>query len=164
MKCFLIILDQHISKHFETLNLRNFETLKKVGFGVYGGQGGHLHCKKNSSKASYNYSASFWISNFPISLFGNPKTHQFQDFSNFGRGPSPKTNSIYFWRQYDTINKSRTVPIHSHLLSLEVSKFHKSKIKKSKRRVPNDPCDPFKQFLKILNMGLISSRKHEMSF
>ncbi len=75
---------------------------------------------------------------------------------------SPKTNSIYFWRHEDTSNKSREVPIHSHALSLEVSKFQKSKIKLSKRRVPNDPGDPSKQFLEILNMGSIPPRKHEM--
>ena len=77
---------------------------------------------------------------------------------------SPKTNSIYLWRHSDTLNESRKVPIHSHLLSLEVAKFQKPKIKVPKRPAPNDLGDPSKQHLEILNMGSISPRKHEISF
>ena len=45
-------------------------------------------------------------------------------------------------------------PIHSPLLSLEVSEFQKSKIKVFKRHVPNDPGDPSKQSLESLEYGI----------
>ena len=38
------------------------------------------------------------------------------------------------------------------------------KMLKSKRRGPTNPEDPFNKFLKILDMGSIFSKKHEMEF
>ena len=59
-----------------------------------GGLGGNFYCKyyyKNSPKAPYNYSASFWISNFSISFWRNPKTTIFMilGFSDVSMIPEP---------------------------------------------------------------------------
>ena len=42
--------------------------------------------EKNTPKAPYNYSPSFWTNNFWISLWENPKTPHVHDFPMFGRG------------------------------------------------------------------------------
>ena len=45
---------------------------------------------KTKRKAPYNYSASFWTSNFPISLWERPRTLNFHDRGIFGRVPEPQ--------------------------------------------------------------------------
>ena len=76
----------------------------------------------------------------------------------------PKTNIIHFSRHQDTPNNSRRNPTSfSNMIVSEISLLGKSKcLKHSKRRALDNPDDPSNQFLKVLDMGPISSRKHEM--
>ena len=57
-----------------------------------------------------------------------------------------------------------TIPNHFwKILSLEISKFCESEISKCwNRRGPGNTKDPSDKFLKILHLGSIPSRKHEM--
>ena len=63
-----------------------------------------------------------------------------------------------------TLNNSRKTPKHIwKILFWEISKTWKSKtLKVLERRGPTNSEDPSTEFLKTLNMGSISPRKHEM--
>ena len=75
---------------------------------------------------------------------------------------SPKTNIIYVWRHQDTTHNSRKNWIIFEKYCFSILKMSKiDKFEKMKRRGPTNPEDAF-IFLKILNMGLISSRTYEM--
>ena len=66
-----------------------------------GGLGSHFYCKiyeKNGPRALNNYSASFWTSNFPISLWENPKAFIFMIFGFWDVSMTPKTHYFQLWR------------------------------------------------------------------
>ena len=59
---------------------------------------------KNSLKAPYNYSASFWTSSFSISFWENPKTPHLHDFGISGRDHDSQNHFLYLWLHQDTPN------------------------------------------------------------
>ena len=78
---------------------------------------------------------------------------------------SPKTNIICFWRHQDTPNNPRTNPnSFFENMILENLKFRKSDTLKMLEQLGiGNHEDPSLNFLNILKMGSISSRKHEMA-
>ena len=78
---------------------------------------------------------------------------------------TPQTNLIYLWRHQDTPNNTEKYrPILKNTIwgNLKIMEFEHFEI--LERQGPTNPEDPFNEILKILNMGLLSSRKHELDF
>ena len=69
---------------------------------------------------------------------------------------TPKTYIIYLWRHQDTPNNSRKI-LNQCLKDVFLGNRQFGKL--WKRRGPENPDDPFN---KILNMGSLPIRKHEM--
>ena len=77
---------------------------------------------------------------------------------------TPKTKITYLWKPQDTLKNSKKSPIISkHIIWESQNVEHRKLWTTSKRRTPTNPDDPSNQFLKILDMGSIASRKHEMT-
>ena len=77
-----------------------------------GSLGCHFYCKyyeKNSRKAPYNYSASFWIGNFSISLWERSKTPNFHEFGIFERVLEPQNQLFLFLETPGYLKQSRLI-------------------------------------------------------
>ena len=76
---------------------------------------------------------------------------------------TPQTNYFKLWRHQDTSNNSRKTELFWEILCLEISKsWTWENLKILEKVPPTNPEDPSDLFLKILKMGSISSKKHEM--
>ena len=86
---------------FETLCMRPQDRKKTISYSKAGkswiwslsGSGSYFYCKcceKCGPEALKNYSASFWTSNFSVSLWKNPKAHRFMIFGPGGRDHDSK--------------------------------------------------------------------------
>ena len=77
----------------------------------------------------------------------------------------PNTNIIYLSKPQETSSNPRKAHIFGKYSFLEIAEARKSNFCKSwTSRAAENPDDPSNNILKILDMGSISSRKHEMKF
>ena len=112
--------------------------------------------EKICSKALQNYSASSWTSNFSICLWENI----FRDIRISGRVPDSQNQLFFLWRDRDTSNVSRqnrSFNNYYFLKSLEIEH-----LKLGAKTGLGNPDGPSKKFLEILDMGSLSSRKHDI--
>ena len=113
-------------------------------------------------KSSGDYSAKSWYNIFRFA-HGRTKNPHFYDLEIFGPVPEPQKQLCF---SLETPGyKSREIPKHfeKHIsfINLEISEILVVDIFwKGGHRTKND--DPSNQILNILDMGSISSRKHEM--
>ena len=96
---------------------------------------------------------------------GEPQTPHFYDFGILGRVAEPQIQYDLFLKTQDTFKKSKKAP----KLFLENIIWGNVNVLGSpnlgccwKRRTSGNPDDPFNKLLKILEMGSISFRKHEI--
>ena len=96
--------------------------------------------------------------------YGRSRKHiMFMIFGFWDVSMTPKTKYVYLRRHQDTPHNLTKSPNHFYkLLYLEIAKCWKykslSSLKKTRPDIPEDPSN----ILESLNMGSISSRKHEM--
>ena len=77
----------------------------------------------------------------------------------------PETNLIYLWRPQKTTNNSRKRPKGFQKYFWGNSNISEIAVfEKMDEMGPANPDNPPNNFLKILDMGAGSSRKHEMEF
>ena len=90
----------------------------------------------------------------------------FMDFGFSDVSLRPKTNIIYLWRHQDTPKSTRKYHIiFKNIISGNSTTFELHPFEVFwKRRAPKHLDDPSNKFLKILDMGSISSRKSEIEF
>ena len=77
-----------------------------------GGLEGHSYCnyyEKNYQKAPWNYSASFWTSNFSIALWESPNPPSFSWFGDFRTCPWALEPTISTCRHQDTLKNPRKI-------------------------------------------------------
>ena len=99
-------------------------------------------------------------------VWEKPKTPHFYDFGIWGRALELQNHLISFLETQDTFKHPRTIPKSSvKKISFEISKSWRSKrLRTMEKAGAVNPDDPFNEFLKILDMGSISSRQHEMEY
>ena len=126
---------------------------------------GHSYGKfmeKKCLKALSYCCAPFWTYNFSICLWQNPQSphYHFYDFGISERVLEPQNHIIYLCWLQDTSNGSWNSPYYF----LKILGFASLRTTGTfwKRRAPKHPDDPSNKILKVLDMGAVSSRKHEM--
>ena len=92
------------------------------------------------------------------------KTFHFHDFGISGRVNDSQNQLFYLWEPQDASNTSRKKKSFKNKWCFWKSQDFGNRqfLNFSKRRAPKKNDDPFNKVLKILNMGSVSSRKHEM--
>ena len=96
---------------------------------------------------------------------GEPQTPHFYDFGILGRVPEPQNQLFLSLETPGHLKQIKKIPLNN------LKTYYCYKTQNSgnrtfwefpKGQAPNNPDVPFDQFLKIMDMRPISSKKHEM--
>ena len=97
-------------------------------------------------------------------MIGKTKTSKFNDLLFFGPRKTPYLWIITYQITFNNLENMDTFLKNMIFAKLKFVKIKTFEISEQtlKRRAPNNDEDPSQIILKLLNMGSLSSRKHEM--